>query len=100
MDISTWAEGYCLPGRAWLLSFSLRSPTHCLAPKETAETQEYKVKTELMEVRAVVTDRQNRIVENLQKEDFELLDRVGLKHLQEVARTSTQTMCRVANRMG
>ncbi|MBP1624699.1 MAG: hypothetical protein H6Q07_2719, partial [Acidobacteria bacterium] len=43
-------------------------------PQETAETQKYKVKTELMEVRAVVTDRQNRIVENLKKEDFELLE--------------------------
>jgi len=43
-------------------------------PKEAAETQKYKVKTELMEVRAVVTDRQNRVVENLKKEDFELLE--------------------------
>ena len=43
-------------------------------PKEAVEAQKYKVKTELMEVRAVVTDRQSRIVENLKKEDFELLE--------------------------
>jgi VWFA-related protein len=38
------------------------------------EVQQYRVKTELMEVRAVVTDKQGRIVENLQKDDFELLE--------------------------
>jgi VWFA-related protein len=37
-------------------------------------TQEIKVKTELMEVRAVVTDQKGRIVDNLKKEDFELLE--------------------------
>jgi VWFA-related protein len=42
--------------------------------KDTPGTQKFKVKTELVEVRAVVTDRQNRIIENLQKEDFELMD--------------------------
>lgn len=43
-------------------------------PKEAPEDQKIKVKTELMEVRAVVTDRKGRIVENLKKEDFELLE--------------------------
>ena len=35
--------------------------------------QTIKVKTELVEVRAVVTDRQGRFIENLDKNDFELL---------------------------
>ncbi len=43
-------------------------------PKETPEKQEIKVKTELMEVRTVVTDKKGRIVEDLKKEDFELLE--------------------------
>jgi VWFA-related protein len=43
-------------------------------PKEERESQEIKVKTELMEVRAVVTDRNGRVLENLKKEDFELLE--------------------------
>ncbi|MBN1568318.1 MAG: VWA domain-containing protein [Acidobacteria bacterium] len=43
-------------------------------PKEAPEDQKIKVKTELMEVRAVVADRKGRIIENLKKEDFELLE--------------------------
>jgi VWFA-related protein len=44
-------------------------------PKETQEgIQDIKVKTELMEVRAVVTDAKGRIIEDLKKEDFELLE--------------------------
>ncbi len=43
-------------------------------PAETPDRQEIKVKTELMEVRAVVTDKNGRIIENLKKEDFELLE--------------------------
>ncbi len=43
-------------------------------PKETPEKQEIKVKTELMEVRTVVTDKKGRIIEDLKKEDFELLE--------------------------
>jgi VWFA-related protein len=42
--------------------------------EQAPPTQEIKVKTELMEVRAVVTDQKGRIVENLKKEDFELLE--------------------------
>ncbi len=41
---------------------------------ETPENQKFQVKTELMEVRAVVTDRDGRIVEDLEKDDFELLE--------------------------
>lgn len=36
--------------------------------------QIFKVSTDLMEVRAVVTDRENRIIENLKRDDFELLE--------------------------
>jgi len=43
-------------------------------PTEAPEEQKFEVKTELMEVRAVVTDRDGRIIENLKKEDFELLE--------------------------
>ncbi len=41
---------------------------------EASGDQKIKVQTELMEVRAVVTDRDGRIVENLTKDDFELLE--------------------------
>ena len=43
-------------------------------PTKTLEDQPVQVKTELMEVRAVVTDRDGRIIENLKKDDFELLE--------------------------
>jgi VWFA-related protein len=43
-------------------------------PVEEPEAQKIKVQTELMEVRAVVTDRGGQIVENLTKDDFELLE--------------------------
>jgi len=43
-------------------------------PAEKPEDQKFQVKTELMEVRTVVTDRDGRIVENLGKDDFELLE--------------------------
>jgi VWFA-related protein len=43
-------------------------------PTKTPEDQKVQVKTELMEVRAVVTDRDGRTVENLTKDDFELLE--------------------------
>jgi VWFA-related protein len=42
--------------------------------EETTGIFNLKVKTGLMQVRAVVTDREGRIVENLKKEDFELLE--------------------------
>jgi VWFA-related protein len=41
---------------------------------ETPEEQKFQVKTELMEVRAVVTGSDGRIIENLGKDDFELLE--------------------------
>jgi VWFA-related protein len=43
-------------------------------PQPAAQGRTFKVKTELVEVRAVVTDRQGRLIENLKREDFELLE--------------------------
>ncbi|MBP1624802.1 MAG: hypothetical protein H6Q07_2822, partial [Acidobacteria bacterium] len=43
-------------------------------PKGGPEDQKFKVQTELMEVRAVVTDKKGNIVENLSRDDFELLE--------------------------
>ena len=43
-------------------------------PPEAQEDQRIKVQTELMEVRAVVTDRDGHIIEDLKKEDFDLLE--------------------------
>jgi VWFA-related protein len=40
---------------------------------KAAQQETFKVKTELVEVRAVVTDRKGRPIENLGKDDFELL---------------------------
>ena len=41
---------------------------------DAREDESIRIQTELMEVRAVVTDRDGRIVEDLKKEDFELLE--------------------------
>ena len=43
-------------------------------PEESVPEHTFKVRTELLEVHAVVTDRDGRVVEGLTKEDFELLD--------------------------
>ena len=43
-------------------------------PTKTPEDQKFQVKTELMEVRTIVTDPDGRIIENLGKDDFELLE--------------------------
>jgi VWFA-related protein len=43
-------------------------------PAEIPEEKKIKVQTDLMEVRAVVTDRKGTIIENLKHEDFELLE--------------------------
>jgi VWFA-related protein len=40
--------------------------------QEVPETQKIKVQTDLMEVRAVVTDKKGQIIKDLKKEDFEL----------------------------
>lgn len=42
--------------------------------KKPQDDQPLRLKTELIEVRAVVTDRENRPVEGLKKEDFEVLE--------------------------
>jgi VWFA-related protein len=49
--------------------------------KEVAGGKEFKVTTELMEVRAVVTDPQDRAIENLKLEDFELLEEGQLQKI-------------------
>jgi VWFA-related protein len=41
---------------------------------EKKEPSKFEVETELMEVRAVVTDKKGHVVEGLKKEDFELLE--------------------------
>jgi VWFA-related protein len=43
-------------------------------PKEESTPLKVSIKTELMEVHAVIMDQKGRIVENLKKEDFELLE--------------------------
>jgi VWFA-related protein len=42
--------------------------------QSAGQAQTIKVKTELVEVRAVVTDRRGRIIDDLKKDDFELLE--------------------------
>ena len=43
-------------------------------PKADGQEKTFKVKTELVEIHAVVTDRQGHVIENLKKDDFELLE--------------------------
>jgi len=43
-------------------------------PENAQESPKYTAKTNLMNVQVVVTDRKGRMVENLKKEDFELLE--------------------------
>jgi VWFA-related protein len=57
-----------------VLLFSIADITALEDTVQKQETQKYQVKTELMEVRAIVADKQGRIVENLKKDDFELLE--------------------------
>ncbi|MEP7273440.1 MAG: VWA domain-containing protein [Acidobacteriota bacterium] len=52
------------------------------ADKKAEQDPAIKVSTTLVEVRAVVTDRQDRLVKDLKKEDFEILEN---KQLQEVS---------------
>jgi VWFA-related protein len=65
-------------------------------PNEASEDQKFKVKTELMEVRAVVTDRKGEMVENLNRDDFELLEndqeqKVSFFSISQVERERRQT---------
>lgn len=60
---------------AWLLAgISTVSSAGQKKPAGNDEDRIFRVKTELVEVRAVVRDRKGDIVENLRKEDFELLE--------------------------
>jgi VWFA-related protein len=55
---------FCIPGTA--------GKEKSIRPQENAQIQTFKVKTELVEIRTVVTDREGQIIENLTKADFEL----------------------------
>jgi VWFA-related protein len=59
---------------AWIAAW--QAGTKAAAPGQT-----YKVKAELVEVRAVVTDRSGRFVEGLKREDFELLENNRLQEI-------------------
>ncbi len=65
---------------SWTAAAPAQKPTHPApspspTPTKPAEQdQVIKVNTELVEVRAVVTDKQGQIVRGLQQEDFELLE--------------------------
>lgn len=43
-------------------------------PKQNDRDQTIRLKSELVQVRAVVTDKQGQIIGNLKREDFELLE--------------------------
>src|SRR6185503_9821952 len=55
-------------------SVSVRKTAAQTPTKSAEQDQVIKVNTELVEVRAVVTDRQGQIVSGLKQEDFELLE--------------------------
>jgi VWFA-related protein len=52
-----------------------------MKPKATPEVQKFKIRTDLVEVHAVVTDRKGNIIENLKKEDFELQENSRLQEI-------------------
>ena len=56
-----------------LVGQSTSTSTQSQKPKE--DEQQLRLKADLLEVRAVVTDKSGRIIDNLKKEDFELLDK-------------------------
>ena len=58
-----------------LISISLISASPALGQDRPARQDPgIRLKTDLIEVRAVVTDRKGRLIDNLKKEDFELLE--------------------------
>jgi VWFA-related protein len=59
--------------------------------KAAAQNRTIRVKTELVEVRTVVTDRQGRLVDNLRQEDFELFENSRVRPVDffSVARVET-----------
>jgi VWFA-related protein len=65
---------YSQQSTAWIAAW--QAGTKAAAPGQT-----YKVKAELVEVRAVVTDRNGRFIENLKREDFELLENNRLQEI-------------------
>ncbi|MCI0486853.1 MAG: VWA domain-containing protein [Blastocatellia bacterium] len=63
----------------FLLAVSLWTGQSASASKQTQkpkeDDQQLRLKADLLEVRAVVTDKSGRIIDDLKKEDFELLDK-------------------------
>ena len=57
-----------------ITNVTARDEARPAAAQEDAREDTFKVSTELVEIRAVVTDRDGRIIEDLEKEDFELLE--------------------------
>src|ERR1044072_187410 len=58
-----------------LLGFLANISGNGQQPEKKPEQEEVlRLKTELLEIRAVVTNKQNRLIEGLKKEDFELLE--------------------------
>jgi VWFA-related protein len=78
MEMTAWKRSFLSLFTALLfLSAGIAYPQD--AEQQKAEgapssKSKFQVKTDLMEVRAVVVDRKGNIVENLKKEDFELLE--------------------------
>lgn len=63
-------EAICLP---MLLILSVL-PSAAIRGTSSRQEINIRVKTELIQLRAVVTDRQGQLVDHLSKEDFVLLD--------------------------
>src|SRR5262245_36705932 len=57
-----------------ILFFCIAATSAQQTEKPPEQEEVLRLKTELLEIRAVVTDKQNRPVEGLKKEDFELLE--------------------------
>ncbi len=72
------------------------------AEKKAGQEPVLQLKTELIEVRAVVTDKQNRPVEGLKKEDFEILEdgrpqEISFFSEQRIGRQTTQAASPTVN---
>jgi VWFA-related protein len=56
------------------IAIAVRDAAAQTKSREEGQTKTFRVETELVEVHAVVTDHQGRVVDNLTREDFELLE--------------------------
>lgn len=82
-DRARLPERFARPGRLpglWLLVIALAAPAAAFGFKPPApakpdpQDQPIRLKTDLVEIRAVVTDRQGKVVTSLNKEDFEIVE--------------------------